>query len=63
MGKYKENPRYNVLSLRVSDQIYFDVVSALNGRTVADYLAAAIEEKLIRDRQLALDEHLRANGL
>lgn len=63
MGKMIENPRYNIVSTRISDPAYFGVIEALQGRSLAEYLCQAINEKLIRDRQLALDEHLRAHGI
>lgn len=65
MGKMKENPRYNVLSFRACDRVYFDVVAAVTatGKPLADYLLTAVEEKLARDRHKQLDDHLRAQGV
>ena len=63
MGKMKENPRYNIISTRISDADYFAIIEALSGRSLAEYLQQAISEKLIRDRQLDLDEYLRSNEL
>ena len=59
MGATKLNPRYNVLSCRVSDDQRKCIDHALAGRTVQDYLHAAIEEKLIRDRQARIDDAIR----
>lgn len=55
MGKMVEHPRYNVLSCRVSDDTRRCITHALGGRSIQDYLHAAIEEKLIRDRQARID--------
>lgn len=63
MGRMIEHPRYNIVSTRLADVTYFDLVGTLNGRTVADFLASAVEEKLIRERQTELDESLRAAGV
>ena len=63
MGKMKENPRYNIISTRISDADYFAIIEALSGRSLAEYLQQAISEKLIRDRQLDLDEYLRSYEL
>lgn len=42
MGKMKENPRYNVLSFRASDDELEQINAALNdGETVGDLLRAA----------------------
>lgn len=59
MGKMKENPRYNVLSCRVSDDTRSCISHALGGRSVQEYVHAAIEEKLIGDRQACIDKYIR----
>lgn len=51
MGRMKQHPRYNVLSVRVSDDTHKCISHALSGRSVQEYVHAAIEEKLINDRQ------------
>lgn len=56
MGRMKPDPRYNVLSCRVSDELRKCVGHALAGRTVQEYLHAALEEKLTRDRQARLEK-------
>lgn len=63
MGKKVTDPRYNVVCTRLADWTYFEMLGALAGRSIAEYLAAAVEEKVTRDRQQDLDEHLRAAGL
>jgi hypothetical protein len=49
MGATKPDPRYNVLSCRVSDDTLRCVEHALAGRTVNEFLRIAIEEKLTRE--------------
>lgn len=59
MGATKPDPRYNVLSCRVSDDLRKCIEHALDGRTVQEYLHTAIEEKLISDRQARIDALIR----
>lgn len=56
MPRMKEKPRYNVLSCRVSDDTRSCINHALGGRSVQEYIHAAIEEKLISDRQHRIDK-------
>lgn len=56
MGRMKQHPRYNVLSCRVSDDTRSCIDHALGGRSVQEYIHAAIEEKLISDRQYRIDK-------
>jgi len=65
MGKMKENPKYNILSFRVTDVDYFSTLEAANiaGGTLADFLTAAVQEKIAHDGQKRMDEHLRTNGV
>lgn len=56
MGATKPNPRYNVLSCRVSDDLRKCIEHALGGRTIQDYLHEALSEKLISDRQARIDD-------
>jgi hypothetical protein len=55
MANKKQNPRYNVLSCRVSDDIRRCIDNALGGSSVQDYLHSALTEKLINDRQDRID--------
>lgn len=55
MGRMKPDPRYNVLSCRVSDDTKKCIEHALTGRTFQEFLHEAIEEKLTRERQDRLD--------
>lgn len=59
MGKMKEHPRYNVLSLRVSDYELREVQEHIKGSR-QDYLLQALMEKITRDRQASFDDHLRS---
>lgn len=47
----KDNPRYNIVSTRLDDHLRAEVTTWLDGRSLSDYLHAAIEEKVARDRQ------------
>ncbi len=55
MGRMKPNPRYNVISCRVADDTKRRVDDALGERTYQDFVAAAIEEKLLREQWAATD--------
>ena len=59
MGKMKENPRYNILTTRVDDWTLAELRERLAGTSISIYLAAALEEKITRDRQIAVDDFLR----
>jgi predicted transcriptional regulator len=57
MGKYKENARYNVLSIRVTDEekAYMDEISRYTRKTVSMLMREAIQlytpHLKMRDRQ------------
>ena len=44
MGKYKEHPKYNVVSIRISDEekAILDEISRRNRTTLTDLMRAAI---------------------
>jgi len=63
MGLTKENPRYNVISCRVSDDMRQRISHALGNCTVQEYMHAALEEKLISDRQSSMDDYLKGLGV
>lgn len=60
MGRKKQQPRYNVLSCRVSDAQLAAIRQALGGQTIQHYLIGAITEKVINDRQAEIDELFRS---
>lgn len=63
MGKMKQYPRYNVLSLRVTDEELAQIRTAIGRRrTRQEFLLAAVMEKVIQTRQEAVDERLRGLG-
>lgn len=62
MGRIKQSPRYNIVSTRISDADYFGIIEALRGRSLAQYLQQAVEEKLIRDRQMEMDMQLQRHA-
>jgi hypothetical protein len=57
MPRMKQHPKYNVVSCRVSDETRAAITRT--GRRVQEFLHAAIEEKLISDRQAQLDTLVR----
>ncbi|MDA8412995.1 MAG: hypothetical protein M0023_04315 [Desulfobacteraceae bacterium] len=59
MGRKSQNPRYNVLSCRVSDDLRGSINHALGGRSIQEFLHAAVEEKLNSDRQARIDKLIR----
>lgn len=59
MGKMKQNPKYNVISMRVSDLHKAEIRIAAGGQSVSDFLAAAVREKIANDRQARIDEAVR----
>jgi hypothetical protein len=63
MGKKKENPRYNILSIRVSDYELREISEQISGTTRQDFILQAVLEKCSRDRQTSLDHHLRSLGV
>ncbi|HIJ95801.1 MAG TPA: hypothetical protein HPP94_08720 [Desulfuromonadales bacterium] len=54
----KQHPRYNIISCRISDETKASVEKALSGRSVQEFLHAALEEKLINDRQAWIDAYV-----
>jgi hypothetical protein len=59
MGLKKQNPRYNVISCRVSDDLRACINHALGGRSMQDFIHAAIEAALIEERQVRIDRIVR----
>lgn len=49
MGAMKENPRYNVLSFRASDEERAVIEAAINGGSKQTFLLAAALEKVMHD--------------
>lgn len=60
MPRMKENPRYNVVSTRVDDATWDMIQAACGQDSVATFLHAAIEEKLIAERQERIDAVTRS---
>ena len=58
MGRMKENPRYNVVSCRVSEDTKISLYHALGGRSVQQFVHDAITAKLIEERQARIDNIL-----
>ena len=59
MGRKKQNPKYNVLSCRVNDDLRQCISHALGQRSIQDFLHTAVEEKLVNDRQARIDKLIR----
>lgn len=49
MGKFKEEPRYNIISTRVSDPVHERLISHVGKNNVALFVNDAIIEKLERE--------------
>ncbi|MDD5107588.1 MAG: hypothetical protein PHC49_18490 [Desulfuromonadaceae bacterium] len=56
----KEHPKYNVLSCRVNDDTRKCISHALGGRSVQQFVHAAIEEKLAKNSQALIVRALRS---
>ncbi|OHD21155.1 MAG: hypothetical protein A2Y38_10095 [Spirochaetes bacterium GWB1_59_5] len=52
MGKWKERPLNNVLSVRVDDERKKAIVRLNEGRELSVFLLEAVDEKIIRDEDL-----------
>lgn len=59
MPRKSDNPRYNILSCRVSNDMKQSIKHAVGRKSVQDFLHSAIEEKLINDRQARIDDVIR----
>lgn len=59
MGKMKQNPRYNVLSFRATDEELAEIRAAIGRRTRQAFLLEAVREKIVGDRQRAVDERVK----
>lgn len=57
MGKMKENPRYNIVSTRISDADLEAIEQSGLSRSV--FIQEAITEKLQRDFRERVDQRLR----
>lgn len=55
MARPSTNPRKNVVSCRVNNDLRSCIEKARGTLSVQDYLHAAIEHKLIADRQARID--------
>ena len=62
MGKMKESPRYNVLSFRCDDYELREILERVDGSR-QEYILQAVMEKVVRDRQMSMDEYLRSMGV
>jgi len=60
MGAKTENPRYNVLSFRASDEERQVIEAAINGGKKQDFLLAAALEKVLHDEDYSYRERFNA---
>ncbi len=60
MGAMKENPRYNVLSFRASDEELKVIEAAINGGSKQNFLLAAALEKVLHDEDYSYRERFNA---
>lgn len=58
MGRMKQNPRYNVISFRVSDEELQVIEAAINGGSRQSFLLAAALEKILRDEDYSFRERV-----
>jgi hypothetical protein len=65
MGKTKQQPRYNVLSVRLSDYELREISEQISdtNATRQDFILQALLEKTTRDRQASMDNYLRGLGV
>lgn len=55
-------PRYNVITGRVDDVTFSNMLAALKGKSVSRWIAEAVAEKLRNDKQNEIDTAVRAKG-
>ena len=55
MGQIKQHPRYNVISLRVSDEEMTAITAAIGAGTRQGFLLTAALDKLANDRRKESD--------
>ena len=58
MGKMKEHPKYNVLSVRVDDDRKKAIVRLNEGRHLSVFFLDAIDEKIVRDEAALFRERV-----
>lgn len=63
MGKFKENPRYNVISFRAGDQEYSEIRALVGDGRWSEFMREAAMEKVQRERQRRMDDALSARSL
>jgi hypothetical protein len=63
MGKFKEHPRYNIISIRISDRELAELDIMRGNRKRSIILGEALAEKIINDRHSHLNDLIQANGL
>lgn len=63
MGKMKEHPRYNIISVRISDRELAELDIMRGNRKRSAILCDALNEKILNDRQRHMDEFIRTNVL
>jgi hypothetical protein len=50
MGKWKENPRYNVMSCRANDAEWLEIAAAIGAGNRSAFFLEAVLEKVRRER-------------
>lgn len=63
MGRYSESPRYNIVSVRISDEDLAELTRIRGDRSTSRVLQEALTGLIERERQQQLDEHIRAAGI
>ena len=61
MGKMKEHPRYNIISVRISDRelAELDIMSGNRKRSIV--LGEALNEKIMNERKRRIDQFIQSN--
>lgn len=63
MGKTKEHPRYNIVSVRISDRELAELDIMRGSRKRSIVLGEALNEKILKERQSRMDQIIREHGL
>lgn len=61
MGKMKEHPRYNIISVRISDRELAELNRIRNARPLSGLLLEAVNNLIIAEQQNHYDRHLQSH--
>lgn len=63
MGRMKEHPRYNIISVRISDRELAELDIMRGSRKRSIVLGEALNEKILKERQSRMDQLIREHDL